>query len=134
MARKQLFCYNLVAKKTKIGDRNVRAFLTIPISKFKKRVGCCTGKGAKSLNQENIGKIFSLEILDPINIGKVIYRGDGMTLMQKIDEFPKPAQYLVFFYVRKAAKEWAVFEKKTKKRSFFVVVLKEDADVKRLPR
>jgi|GEM_PF-1415876 len=134
MARKQLFCYNLVAKKAKIGDRNVRAFLTIPISKFKKRVGCCTGKGTRSLNQENIGKIFSLEILDPINIGKVIYRGDGMTLIQKIKEFPKPEQYSIFYYVKKRAKGWAVFEKKTKKRSFYIVVLKEDIDVKRLPR
>ncbi|MFA5871024.1 MAG: hypothetical protein WC842_04045 [Candidatus Paceibacterota bacterium] len=112
----------------------MRAFLTISISKFKKTIGCCTGEGTRSLNQENIGKIFSLEILDPIKIGKAIYRGDGMTLIQKIDEFPKPAQYLIFYYIRKAAKEWAVFEKKIKEKSFFIVVLKEDVNVKKLPR
>ncbi|MFA5871031.1 MAG: hypothetical protein WC842_04080, partial [Candidatus Paceibacterota bacterium] len=118
---------------TTLGNgNNVRAILTIPISRFKRSVGCCSAENSELLNDENIDKKFSLKILDPVCIGTVVYRGDGTKFIEKISAFPQPEKDNIYYLISRESKDWAVFEKKIGKTLHFIVIKVVDVDVKPL--
>jgi len=111
---------------------NIHALLTIPIAKFSRSIGCCTGKNSKLLSDENVGKNFFLKILDPIKIGRVIYLGNETTLIEKMPEFPQPEQEDIYYFISRNPKCWAVFSKKVGTCTHFIIVRIEHLDVQPL--
>jgi len=55
-------------------ESGVAAALSIPLSRFKRTIGCTSGT-ARELTKNDIGKKFQVEILDPVKMGVCIFLG-----------------------------------------------------------
>lgn len=114
------FCYTVNNRRVPLGNIDERVVMSIPISRFKKTKGCIYSGNASNLTDEDIGKKFRMEMLDPVQPGIVTYLGnkDGVIPEGKFKNFLMRSKFKIDTDIL----GWRVFEKKGKNACIIVVM------------
>ncbi|MEW6617640.1 MAG: hypothetical protein AB1333_04485 [Patescibacteria group bacterium] len=92
--------------------------MSIPLSRFKKTDGCIDSGNASKLTNDDIGKKFKMEMLDPVKPGIVTYLGNTFDVIPE-GRFKKSlTPFQVGF---NGYDDWRVF-KKTGKNACIILV------------
>ena len=122
--KRYFYCYDVLRRRTDSIAMNTRVLTSIPLSRLRHtaigRIDTDHSNG-KQLTESDIGKLFEMEMIDPVNAGVVVYFGKGFHCIPegyfkralRCDENAG--------VIGRKNEEWCVFKKTGKNQCIIVV-------------
>lgn len=112
-------CYGVCNNRTSLGGSDVRLMISIPLSRFKKTDGCIDRGNALDFTDNDIGKKFRMEMLDPVQSGIVTYLGNIFDAIPE-GKFKKSLTPLQVDFDKHHLR-WRVFKKNGKNACIIII-------------